>query len=288
VIGAHRKDGNMPLRKLFAIVLAAWAFAFAGVAHAQPSFPERGTAPVVDQANIIDDATEAQLTARLDAFEEANQRQFVVVTLDSLQGYDIADYGYQLGRHWGLGDAENNDGIILLVAPNERKMRIEVGYGLEAIIPDGLAFEYIEGMKPYFRNDDMSGGIAWGADQIMRQLELPPEEALAIAQQASQSREREGGFPIGALFWIGFIVIFFILPAIGRGGGRRRYRGGMGNVVGDIILWEAGKAIARGASGGHHRGGWGGGGGFGGGFGGGGGFSGGGGSFGGGGASGGW
>ncbi len=277
----------MPFRNLFAIVLAAWALALSALAHAQPSFPERGTAPVVDQANIIDDATEAQLTARLDAFEQANQRQFVVATVDSLQGYDIADYGYQLGRYWGLGDAENNDGIILLVAPNEKKMRIEVGYGLEAIIPDGLAFEYIEGMKPYFRNGDFSGGIAWGADQIIRQLELPPEEAQAIAQQVSENRGREGGFPIGAIFWIGFILIFFILPAIG-GGRRRRYRSGLGSAVGNIMLWEAGKAIARGASGGHHGGGWGGGGGFGGGFGGGGGFSGGGGSFGGGGASGGW
>ncbi|NVD43586.1 TPM domain-containing protein [Qipengyuania atrilutea] len=271
--------------RLIACLAAALAFLSAPLA-AQPTFPERGTAPVVDAANIIDDATEAELTAQLDQFEEQNQRQFVIATIPDLGGYDIADYGYQLGREWGLGDTENDDGIILLVAPNERKVRIEVGYGLEAIIPDGLAFDYVEGMKPYFREGDYSAGIEWGAQQIIQQLELPPEEAAAIAQQAQQQRASDGGFPFGTLIWLALMFFFFVLPIL-RGGGRsRRYRrGGMGGAVGNIILWEAGKAIARGAGG---NSGWGGGGGFGDGGGGFGGFSGGGGSFGGGGASGGW
>jgi uncharacterized protein len=269
------------LRHIFVLFGALVALCWASLAAAQPTFPERGTAPVVDEANIIDEATEARLTQQLDEFEERNQRQFVIATVPTLQGYDIADYGYQLGRYWGLGDAENNDGIILLVAPNEKRMRIEVGYGLEAVIPDGLAFEYIEGMKPYFRGGDFSGGIEWAANQIITQLELPPEEAAAIAQAAGQERKSDGGFPIGTLIWLGFIFFFFVLPMIG-GKGRRYRRSGVGGVVGDIILWEAGKAIARGASGGGSS--WGGGGGFGDG----GGFSGGGGSFGGGGASGGW
>ena len=253
---------------------------------AAQEFPERGTAPVVDAANIIDDATEAALTRKLDQFEEANQRQFVIATIPDLQGYDIADYGYRLGREWALGDAERNDGILLIVAPNERKMRVEVGYGLEGVIPDGLAFEYVEGMKPFFRQGDYSGGIAWGADQIITQLELPPDEAARVAQERTAARESDGGFPIGALIWLGFIFFFFIMPMFGRG--RRYRRGGVGGVVGDIILWEAGKAVARGltdddwgGSGGFGGGAFGGGGGFGG-------FSGGGGSFGGGGASGGW
>lgn len=268
--------------RLTALLLAALAFLAAPLAA--QDFPERGTAPVVDAANIIDEATEARLTQELDAFEERSQRQFVIATIPDLQGYDIADYGYQLGRAWGLGDAERNDGILLIVAPNDRKMRIEVGYGLEGIIPDGLAFEYIEEMKPYFRDGDFSNGIAVGAARIINQLELPPEEAAAVAQQASQERERDGGFPIGALFWLGFVFFFFILPMLSGRGRRRRYRrSGVGGVVGDIILWEAGKAIGRGLSDG--GGGFGGGGFGGGGFGG---FSGGGGSFGGGGASGGW
>ncbi len=256
---------------------------FALPASAQ-DFPERGTAPVVDQAGIIPDDVEAQLSQRLDEFEARNQRQFVVATVDSLQGYDIADYGYQLGREWALGDAERNDGIILLVAPNERKVRIEVGYGLEPIMTDGLSALIIQQqILPRFRDGDFPGGIVAGADAIITQIELPPEEQQRAIANASQARTSEGGVPVGGLIWLAFLFFFFILPMLGRGR-RRRYRSGVGGVVGDILLWEAGKAIARGASGGSS---WGGGG-FGGGFGGGGGFSGGGGSFGGGGASGGW
>ncbi|MBU0669482.1 MAG: TPM domain-containing protein, partial [Alphaproteobacteria bacterium] len=275
------------LRRL--LVLLA-ALALAPAAHAQ-EFPERGTAPVVDAANIIDEATEAQLTQQLSEFEQRNQRQFVIATLPDLQGYDIADYGYRLGREWGIGDSERDDGVLLIVAPNERLMRIEVGYGLEGILPDGLAFEYIEEMKDYFREGEFSAGIAQGAQRIVTQLELPPEEAAAIAQQATQERANagEGGFPIGALIWLGFILFFFVLPMFGRRGKRRFRGGGAGGFARDIILWEVGKAVVGGltdSDGGGFGGGGFGGGGFGGGGGGFGGFSGGGGSFGGGGASG--
>lgn len=275
------------LREALRLLLILAAALGLALPAAGQDFPERGTAPVVDAANIIDDATEAELTQALTAFEQRNQRQFVIATIPDLQGYDISDYGYRLGRAWGLGDSENDDGIILIVAPNERRVRIEVGYGLEGVIPDGLAFEYVEEMKPYFRDGDYSAGIALGAQRIMTQLELPPEEAAQVAAQAEQARESDSGFPFGALIWLAFLFIFFVLPMFGRGR-RRRYRSGMGGLVGDIVLWEAGKAIARGLSDDD----WGGGGGFGG-FGGGGGggfggFSGGGGSFGGGGASGGW
>jgi uncharacterized protein len=264
------------------LLLAALA---GGPALAQPQFPERGTAPVVDAANIIDPAAEAELSAKLDAFEQRNQRQFVVATIPSLDGYDIADYGYQLGRHWGLGDTENDDGIILLVAPNDRKVRIETGYGIESIIPDGLAYDIIEGeILPRFKSGEMTGGIVAGADAIIRQLELPPEEAQAIAAQASAPQGERGGFPIGALLWIGIVLFFVILPMLGRVRGRHYRRGGVAGAVGDVLLWTAINAAmnsGRGSGGGS----WGGGGSS---WGGGGGFSGGGGSFGGGGASGSW
>lgn len=275
-------------RVIASLCLLLGVLAGATAAHAQPQFPERGTAPVVDAANIIDPATEAELTSKLDAFEQANQRQFVVATVPDLQGYDIADYGYQLGRHWGLGDAENNDGIILLVAPNERRVRIEVGYGLEAIIPDGLAYDIVEGeIVPRFKAGDMTGGIVAGADAIIRHLELPPEQQQAAIAQTSEPARRGEGVPIGALIWIGFLIFFFVLPMFGRVRGKRYRRGGAAGAVGDVLLWTAiGAAMNSGRGGGGWGGG--GGGGFGGGFGGGGGFSGGGGSFGGGGASGSW
>ncbi len=273
------------VRRFVALIALCW-LALAGVVQAQPQFPERGTAPVVDLADIVDPASEALLTQKLEEFEERSQRQFVVATVPSLDGYDIADYGYQLGRYWGLGDAENDDGIILLVAPNERKLRIEVGYGLEHIIPDGLAYDIINrDITPRFKAGDMAGGIMAGTDAIIRQLELPPEEAAAIAAQASAPRE-SGGFPIGVLFWLAAVFFFVLVPLLGRIAGGRRYRDSTAGAIGDVILWTAVNAAlnsGKGSGGGSWGGGSGGGfGSFGGGF------SGGGGSFGGGGASGSW
>ncbi|KWV90717.1 methanol dehydrogenase [Erythrobacter sp. YT30] len=292
----------MRLLRHFLILLAAAGALLASPLAAQDFPPLTGR--VVDDADIIPASLEAELTAQLEALETQSQRQLVVATVPDLQGYDIADYGYQLGREWGLGDAERNDGAILLVAPNERRVRIEVGYGLEGTLTDALSSIIIQNeILPRFRNDDYPGGIGAGANAIITQLQLPPDEAARVAQQAGeamQSRERSGGIPFGALIWLGFMFFFFILPIIRGGRHRRKYKkrrkgpwgkrrddddydDGWGRTARDIILWEVGSAIARGAmGGGRSGGGWGGGGGFGGGF------SGGGGSFGGGGASGGW
>jgi len=251
-------------------------------AAAAPKFPERGTAPVVDAANVLDDGAEAQLSQKLDDFEMRTGRQFVVATVPDLQGYDIADYGYQLGRYWHLGSKAENNGIILLVAPNDRKVRIEVGYGLESIIPDGLAYDIInQDMTPRFKAGNITGGIVAGADRIMQQLELPPEQQQKVAAAAGKQRASgHNGFPVGAIVWMVFILFFVILPMTRRQ--RGRYYGGAGSGIGNVLMWTALNAAMN--SGRHGGGdGWGGGG-----FGGGGGFSGGGGSFGGGGAGGSW
>ncbi len=287
---------------MFRPILTAFAALFALLANplAAQEFPEL-TGRVVDAADIIPADIEAQLNAQLEALETQSQRQLVVTTIPDLQGYDISDFGYQLGREWGLGDAERNDGALLIVAPNDRKVRIEVGYGLEGYLTDALSSLIIQNqIIPRFKQDDYPGGIVAGTNSIVQQLQLPPDEAALVAQQASQSRQQsqnDGGFPVGALIWLGFMFFFFVLPILRGRGRRRRYRakkgkgpwgrrGGdrdLGDTVGDIILWEVGSAIVRGAmSGGGGGGGFGSGGGFGGGF------SGGGGSFGGGGASGGW
>ncbi len=278
------------------LLLALAGTLIASPLAAQPQFPEL-TGRVVDKADILPPEAEAALTAKLEALETQSQRQLVVATVPDLQGYDIADYGYQLGRAWGLGDAERNDGALLLVAPNERKVRIEVGYGLEGYLTDALSALIIQNaILPRFRDGDFPGGIAAGTDAIITQLQLPPEEAAKVAAEASEARTSDGGFPIGVLIWLAFMFFFFVLPLLAGRGRRRKYRskgagpwGSRGRDIGDtardIILWEVGSAILRGAlSGGDNDGGgWGGGS-----FGGGGGFSGGGGSFGGGGASGGW
>lgn len=273
------------------LILAALASLVATPLAAQPEFPEL-TGQVVDQADLLSPDQEAALARKLEALEQQSQRQLVVVTLPDLQGYEIGDYGYQLGRHWELGDEERNDGALLIVAPNERKVRIEVGYGLEPYLTDAYSSIIIrDSILPRFRDGDFPGGIEAGTDAIISHLQLPEGEARAVVQQATERQSRDSGFPIGTLFWFAVIFIFFILPMLRGRGRRKRYRGrgrDFGDSVGDIILWEIGSAVVRGAiNSGSSGSSWGGGrgGGFGGG---GGGFSGGGGSFGGGGASGGW
>lgn len=240
---------------------------------------------VVDQADLLDPAQEAALTAKLQGLETQSNRQLVVATISDLQGYDIADYGYRLGRQWALGqdgkgETEKDNGVILIVAPNERKVRIEVGYGLEPILTDGLSSSIVRNdITPQFKAGNFPAGINAGVDRITTQLTLPPEEAVKVAAAAAQqqrSKSNDGDF--GAIiFWL-FIFLFFILPIIRSVAGGKKYRrSGYG---GPVIIWGGGDW--GGGSGGSS---WGGGGSS---WGGGGGFGGGGGSFGGGGASGGW
>ena len=272
-IGAKAGLRQAQLERLFSLIAACILLLLSAPANAQ-TFPQL-TGRVVDAANLLGPAEEAALTQRLEALEQSTSRQLVVATVPDLQNYPIEDYGYRLGRAWGIGQEKANNGAILLVAPNERKVRIEVGYGLEPILTDALSSLIIQNqVLPRFKSGDMAGGIIAGADAVIEQLQAPPELAEQRVLQASQQRQEAASgdddgsiFPL--IFW-GFVLFFVILPMLsgGRRGRRHRRRGGF-----PIVIWGPGM----------------GGGGFGGGGGGGfGGFSGGGGSFGGGGASGGW
>lgn len=269
-------------------------------AAADPSFPKL-TGRVVDAANLLSPEQEAQLTQMSADVEKASGRQFVVATIPDLQGYAIDDYGYRLGRAWQIGRKDANNGIILIVAPNERKVRIEVGYGLEPIMTDALSSQIInETILPHFRDKDVAGGIVAGAQAIAEQMKLPLEAAEARAKQqldsqrpAAQTRARQqNGVPFGLIFW-GIVLLIILVPLFRRRRrrgpwGARPYRDGNDNVL-PIVLWTIADQIANSARRGGGGSGWGGdGGGWGGGGGDDGGFSGGGGSFGGGGASGSW
>ncbi len=270
--------------KRLAALLFAVLLAFApALSHAQ-TFPAL-SGRVVDAANLLTAQQKQELDAQSAAIENASHRQLVVATIPDLQGYPIEDYGYKLGRAWGIGQKGANNGIILIVAPNERKVRIEVGYGLEPIMTDALSQGIIDDqILPKFRNKDMGGGIVDGANAIAEQMKLPPEEAekrAAVATTNQTARASSGGDGGGiAIFWI-IVVLVVVLPMIiGRARGKK-YRNGRAPVV----IWGPGLGGSSwgdsGSSWGSSGGGdWGGGGG--------GGFSGGGGSFGGGGASGGW
>ncbi|MDB5692995.1 MAG: methanol dehydrogenase [Alphaproteobacteria bacterium] len=261
-----------PLRALILLLLL-----LATPAAAQ-NFPKL-SGRVVDAADMLTPQDEEALTRKLAGLEQSTSRQLVVATVPDLQGYPIEDFGYQLGRTWGIGQKGANNGAILLVSKNDRKVRIEAGYGLEPILTDAFSSQVIQDrIVPAFKQNDYAGGINAGVDAIVAQLQAPPEQQEQSVRQAvdrqKHSRRQSGSF-IPLIFW-GIILLFVFIPAI-RGGRRGRRFGGL-----PVMIW--GPGMGSGWSGGSSGGGWGG---FSGG-GGGGGFSGGGGSFGGGGASGGW
>lgn len=271
-----------------AILLLAW---FAPAFAQQAALPKL-TGAVVDTADLLPPEHEIALERRLREFQQRTSRQLVVVTVPSLGGETVEDYGFRLGEAWELGDREADNGAILLIARDDRRMRIEVGDGLEPILTDGMSGLIIRReIQPRFRAGDYPGGINAGVNAILEQLSVPPEEAerRAIAAQQQQSeavRSDNGGSGLGIIFWM--FVLIFVIGAMARGGrrgrryGTRRRRGWGGSPV---VIWGGGWGDSGGGwgSGGGGFGGFGdsGGGGFGG-------FSGGGGSFGGGGASGSW
>jgi len=255
---------------LLALLLALVLLTLAAPALAQtgPTFPALN-GRVVDQGNLLSDAKEQELTAKLEAIERDTTDQVIVVTVPDLQGYEIEEYGYQLGRAWGIGQDSKNNGVLLLVAPTERKVRIEVGYGLEPILTDGLSALIIQNeILPSFREGYFERGIEQGVNAIDAQLRLDPAEAQARAAAAERPASQ---FPFGIAAVIAVIFVLLVLGMLG--GAARGGRRGRGDAAG-VLLWVAAEVLRSGLGGG--------------GGGGGGGFSGGGGSFGGGGASGGW
>ena len=227
-------------------------------ASAEPPIPAL-TGRVVDQASILNSATIDAITSQLAALESSTGIQVVVVTLPDLKGTVIEDWGLALGRGWGIGQAGKNNGLLLIVAPNDREVRIEVGYGLEGRIPDATANSIIQQeIIPDFKRGDMNRGVRAGVDAILKALggSYQPTKPLPVKSSAES-------------FWqvapkLGVFVLIF--AAIVFGNARRRY---------DPKRRRNGWVFSSGGSSGGSRSS-------------GGGFSGGGGSFGGGGASGRW
>jgi uncharacterized protein len=273
--------------KHFLAVLWLALVALATPAAAQ-NFPASNGSPVVDQAGILTPAQVADLRSKAEALYAQSGRAFAVATVKSLEGYPVEDYGYRLGRYWKLGSAKNDDGVLLLVAPNEHKVSIATGYGAGEYMTDAMSGLIIrEAILPHFKQNppDYGAGIEAGANAIIKQMSLPADQAKKNAANAQQEQRQRRDASPGALpviFWI-FVIGFVILSFARRAGGRRyRRRRGWGAPV---ILWGpgwgsgGGSSWSGGSSWGGGGGSWGGGGSFGG-FGGG--------SFGGGGASGSW
>ena len=180
--------------------LILWTAATAG-----PAFPSL-TGRVVDDANILSAPTKSALTTKLEALEVKTARQLVVVTVTSLQGLAIEDYGYQLGRTWGIGEKGRNDGVLLIVAPNERRVRIEVGYGLEGVLTDALSTVILQAqVLPKFRTGNFEGGVVAGSDALIEQLSLPDDQAKArVAASAEDQKSPSGSYPFILFGFLGY------------------------------------------------------------------------------------
>ncbi len=245
-------------------LLLSW-LAVGGLAAAELRFPEL-TGRVVDEAGLLSPEARARLEAQLAAFERKTSDQVVVVTLKSLQGYEIAAYGYQLGRHWGIGQKGRDNGVLLIVAPQERAVRIEVGYGLEGTLTDAVSSTIIRTvLVPAFKSGKFESGIEAAVAAILAAIDGTYQPLPA--QPAGGDPEDWVAVPVL------FLVIFIFFLATFLRGARRD--------PGTTVLGRRRTGSMLG-TGGYGLGGFGRGGGSGGGF------SGGGGSFGGGGASGRW
>ena len=248
------------------LAVVALLVLFSACALAQ-TFPAL-TGRVVDGANLLKPSEREAIAAKLKAHEDKTGDQVVVATIPSLEGYAVEDYANRLFRQWQLGQKDKNNGALLLIAPNERKVRIEVGYGLEGALTDALSKVIIStAIAPQFQKGSFATGIDTGIDAILTVLTGDAQEW----QRRIEVREDEVD-PAEAL--IAFIVLLILFLVVWRamssaGGPQRAHRRRGGGWV----------VIPSGGFGGGGGGGWSGGSG---------GFSGGGGSSGGGGASGSW
>jgi uncharacterized protein len=257
-----------PFRVASARRFASWLSAgllWLALAYGALAAPPALTGRVVDQANILSPGAREQIARKSEDLEQKSGIQLVVATVASLDGRDIESYSIDLARSWALGQKDRDNGVLLLVAPNERKVRIEVGRRLEGTLTDALSKVIItNAIAPRFKQGDYDGGVSRAVDDIIAVLTVDAQE---WQQKPDLRVEPEPDVMAQLLPFVVFAVFLLIVFMMMRHRGSAR-RGG--NV---IFMPPIG-------------GGWGGGGGFGGG--GGGGFFGGGGSFGGGGASGDW
>jgi uncharacterized protein len=253
---------------IFAPLLAGLVLAASGVARADDFKDFRPTGYVTDRAGVIRPETKAQLEALCSELQQKTGAQLAIVSVKSLDGNDVQTYANDLFKQFGIGQKTTDNGVMLLVAPNDRKYWTEVGYGLEPIINDARAGDAGRLMVPYFRKGDYSSGIAAAAWQLAKYVADDKGVTLTGAPQlrAVQKRSQDsGGFRV--LILVGILILFIVLFSSGSSSGRGT-GGGSGFWTGLLIGALSNSGRGRGGWGGG-GGGWGGGGGGFGGFGGG-------------------
>lgn len=268
-----RREPWASVRRALLVLLAACACLIAP-AYAAPNYPEL-SGRITDQAGLLSPQDKADLESTLAELEQTSTDQIAVVTVKSLDGYAIEDYGIGLARKWGIGQKGKDNGILLIVAPNDRKVRIEVGRRLEPFMTDTMSALIIQNaILPKFRRGDYAGGIKDGVRDI-RAVVLGDAEEVKRRAQGGQPHQDDSAEMFQLLVFLMFVAFILWINyrnaqsmQAGTPDGRRR-RGGIVIIPGGSGSWGGGGGWSGGDSGG---GGW----------------SGGGGSFGGGGASGSW
>lgn len=211
------------------LLCALFALAAHSAIAAEPRFPAL-TGRVVDEAALLSAPVRDRITGWLAEFERASKRQVVVVSVKSLQGYPIEDFGYRLGRAWGIGEKDRNTGVILLVAPKEREVRIEVGYGLEGELTDAISRAIIEkDILPAFRDGNYEQGIVNGTAAILKALGWDGATP-GVTRDAPESTQELPPIPLLILIIL-FVIFRFGRNAVfggrhGRGVWGSRSRGG--------------------------------------------------------------
>lgn len=253
----------------FPIRVAAWHPALLALLLWLPLFPAvaQGIPPrpspqrlVNDLAGLMQPGEADALERKLVAYDDSTSSQIAVVTVPSLDGNEIADYAQQLYESWGIGRKGKNNGILVLVAKQERAARIQTGYGLEGAVPDAIAKRIISStLVPAFRENQYYSGLDRATDQL---IALAKGEYKIDPGESRSTQPRSTGRS-GPPFWVIIIVLVIVLIFLNRrggGGGGRRSRGIGGGFIPPIIFGDF--SGGRGTFGG--GGGWGGGGGFGG------------------------
>ena len=219
--------GALPF--LLTTFLCLQAFLFANNSYAQNIIAKPNPATLVtDVAGVLTPEQKQALENKLVAIDDSSSNQIAVVIIPSLDGYPKEEYATKLFRDWGIGGKKNN-GILLLIAINDREIRIEVGYGLEGAIPDITALNIIDNdIKPAFKAGNYYEGIDQATDNIAK-------AAVGEYKEARPKKTRSKSKGSGGLFLIILIIIFVVLRN-GGGGGSNIGRGGFSDVATGMLL----------------------------------------------------
>jgi len=239
-------DYSAPFSLLLAVSVGLLALVRVDPAYAQRyDFPPKPSGPVLDNAAFLSPTEEQQLARKLSAFTDTTSTTIVVVTLQSLNGAPISDYATYLGREWGVGQAEKDNGVVFLVSRGDRKMFIATGYGVEGALPDAVANRIVERIvTPAFREGRFYVGIDRGTDAIIQATNGEYD-----ASQETRSTSSDDGMPMALIFTI-LILVYFVGRGFFRGGGGKRGRRSRRHGDFPVIIWGGGGGGGGGFSGG--------------------------------------